>query len=430
LEVIDDVVITEINAPVIIEVLANDRNPGGGALTVTDVTPGDHGSASVNVDQSVTYTPDVDYFGTDRFTYTVTDDRDATGMATVTVDVVNPVFDTLTGSFRIEPASPVLANGTQQLDWVAASDPHVILVRGHYHLYYTCCGIDGTFDCVGGGLQVRPRICLAVSQDGVTFARQPDNRVMDLGPAGTFDSCGMETAFVFQEGPNDFKMYYMGYDTEDPTSWFDGQAITVGSIGMAVSNDGIVFTRVGADPVLGPAPGFIGAWDSFALEGPWVIRRENRYWMYYGAAGSIDGSNEINAIGVAFSDDAVAWTKHAGNPVLGGDPANWDEYHTIDPCVLEYHGLLYMFYHGGDTVFADGYGNFHMGSATSSDGLVWDKNPDNPILFNGGAGSWTQLGVMAPSVMETPTGSFVMYFHGLDGYPHTVWGIGRAVPEN
>jgi hypothetical protein len=74
-----------------IAVLANDVNPDN-VLSVTSVGTPAHGSAGVNQDNTVTYTPALNYNGTDSFTYTVTDGTSWSGTATVTVTVA-PVND-------------------------------------------------------------------------------------------------------------------------------------------------------------------------------------------------------------------------------------------------------------------------------------------------------------------------------------------------
>jgi hypothetical protein len=77
------------NTPVKIAVLANDTDPDGDPLIVTAVTAPAHGSAVINGDNTVTYTPSTGYLGGDSFRYTVSDGRGGTAMATVNV-TVNP----------------------------------------------------------------------------------------------------------------------------------------------------------------------------------------------------------------------------------------------------------------------------------------------------------------------------------------------------
>jgi hypothetical protein len=84
---VNDSVTTNEDTPVNVAVKANDTDPDGDPLTVVSVTPGANGSAAIQGDGSVTYTPNLDFHGTDTFTYTLSDGQGGTGTATVTVTV-------------------------------------------------------------------------------------------------------------------------------------------------------------------------------------------------------------------------------------------------------------------------------------------------------------------------------------------------------
>jgi len=75
-----------------IDVLANDADPDGDPLSVSSVGTASRGSAVLNANGSITYTPVADFHGTDTFTYTVSDGNGGSDTATVVV-VVNPVND-------------------------------------------------------------------------------------------------------------------------------------------------------------------------------------------------------------------------------------------------------------------------------------------------------------------------------------------------
>jgi sorbitol-specific phosphotransferase system component IIBC len=92
----DDTVATDEDLPVTIDVLANDSDVDGDALAVTNVTAPANGTAVVNIDNTVTYTPTTNYNGPDSFVYTVSDgDAPLTGGSdTAVVSItVNPVND-------------------------------------------------------------------------------------------------------------------------------------------------------------------------------------------------------------------------------------------------------------------------------------------------------------------------------------------------
>ncbi len=77
---------TDEDQSVTIDVLANDSDPEGGALTLDAVTQGQFGSVVIDAGQLI-YTPNADANGSDSFTYTVRDDQGAQSVATVTVTV-------------------------------------------------------------------------------------------------------------------------------------------------------------------------------------------------------------------------------------------------------------------------------------------------------------------------------------------------------
>ncbi len=84
----DDTASTPEDTPVTVDVLANDTDTEGDALTVTAVTSPVHGTAAVNVDgNAVDVTPDLNYNGPLTFTYTVSDGNGGTATANVTVTV-------------------------------------------------------------------------------------------------------------------------------------------------------------------------------------------------------------------------------------------------------------------------------------------------------------------------------------------------------
>ncbi len=90
----DDSANTMEDTPVTIPVLANDSDPDGNLdpSTLVLATTPPNGEAVINVDGTITYTPDSDFSGTDSFNYTICDDAGSCDQATVTI-VVSPVND-------------------------------------------------------------------------------------------------------------------------------------------------------------------------------------------------------------------------------------------------------------------------------------------------------------------------------------------------
>jgi VCBS repeat-containing protein len=70
-------------------VLANDTDPDGDALTAELDTTTSNGTLVMNADGSFSYMPDLDYFGTDTFSYHASDGLLASGIVTVTITVAS-----------------------------------------------------------------------------------------------------------------------------------------------------------------------------------------------------------------------------------------------------------------------------------------------------------------------------------------------------
>jgi VCBS repeat-containing protein len=87
----DGWVTTSVNEDADVEVLDLATSLYGDTLTVTGVTDGDHGTVVINLDGTVTYTPDTDFVGDDAFTYTVEDPFGNEATGTVSVTVTAPV---------------------------------------------------------------------------------------------------------------------------------------------------------------------------------------------------------------------------------------------------------------------------------------------------------------------------------------------------
>jgi len=89
--VVDDAVQTDEDRAVVFDPLANDSDADGDPFFVASLGTAAHGAVELNADGTVTYTPEADFFGSDTFEYTVSDDTGAfsTGTVAVTVDPVN-----------------------------------------------------------------------------------------------------------------------------------------------------------------------------------------------------------------------------------------------------------------------------------------------------------------------------------------------------
>lgn len=101
-----------------LNVLFNDSGTDGGIVTITGAPR--LGSLALNLDNTVTYTPNPNAFGTDAFTYTVTVGARVSNTANVTLDIT-PVNDAPTA---VNDSASAIANVAQSINLLANdSDP-------------------------------------------------------------------------------------------------------------------------------------------------------------------------------------------------------------------------------------------------------------------------------------------------------------------
>lgn len=89
---VDDAAVTNEEAAVRINVLANDSDPDGDALTTSAYLGPSKGMMVHNSDQSFTYTPSLNLYGSDSFLYKVTDSTGRTALAMISI-TITPVDD-------------------------------------------------------------------------------------------------------------------------------------------------------------------------------------------------------------------------------------------------------------------------------------------------------------------------------------------------
>src|SRR5690606_11603100 len=105
----DEIIVTE-NEPATGNVLANDNDPDGNALTASLVTAPVNGTVVLNADGSFTYTPNSDFFGQDSVIYQVCDNGSPSLCDTATLRIA-----VTAGSPRINMENTTASNGLYKL---------------------------------------------------------------------------------------------------------------------------------------------------------------------------------------------------------------------------------------------------------------------------------------------------------------------------
>lgn len=210
----------------------------------------------------------------------------------------------------------------QEVERNGIAAPGAIVLRGRVHLFYQTYG-NGRRDAINH----------AVSSDGIYFDRDAGNPV--FRPSDASWSAGRAIdAEAFVHG--DKLLLY--YATRDPE-------MKVQKIGVAeaplnsrfAAGDWTNLSKVG--PALAPAL----PWERDCVEAPSIIRRDGKLYMFY--AGGYN--NEPQQIGVATSNDGIAWRRLSDQPLLtDGPPGSWNDSESGHPGIFQHGDRTLLFFQG------------------------------------------------------------------------------------
>lgn len=129
---------------------------------------------------------------------------------------------------------------------------------------------------------------------------------------------------------------------------------------LSSSSDGVRFSAVSENPVLDV--GAEGSWDSRSVTTPKVFADGDRFWMAY--AGDESGFDDLKGLGLAWSTGLLTWTKIDANPILGiGDDGDFDSVSVQSPIIIPANDSFALFYAGSDRTVGE-----HLRSQI---GLAW-----------------------------------------------------------
>lgn len=151
-----------------------------------------------------------------------------------------------------------------------------------------------------------------------------------------------------------------------------------------------------------------GEWDMRWLDTPEIVRDSMGYKLYYFGAPTDSSPPIHSAIGLATSSDGINWQRDSNNPVLEKGDSTQWDGFWIESPAVLYDENIYKMWYTG--VAKDW--KIRIGYATSPDGKVWTKYPLNPVLEVGTAGSWEDLWAAVPAVIKTDT-LYEMWYSGI-----------------
>ena len=157
--------------------------------------------------------------------------------------------ENIEGTIWRRPSAPIYRPEAKAWDGTLVSGPTVLRgPDGIWRLYYCAWGI--------GGAVPRQGIGLLTSKDRVKWTPYPHNPVLE-GKAGAWDEELLEPAAIYYKGK--YWLWYSG------TPHINKRL----QIGLAMSDDGIHWSRCAHNPVLRPGPP--GTWDDHGVLAPDVI---------------------------------------------------------------------------------------------------------------------------------------------------------------
>lgn len=201
--------------------------------------------------------------------------------------------------------------------------PGAIVLDGNIHIFYQSYG-NGPKDA----------ICHAVSEDGVTFQRDPTNPI--FSPTGEWNNGRAIDADVIEH--NGKLLLY--FATRDPSSKIQMLGIASASIDSDFGRDS--WKQICDDTILKPEL----PWEQDCIEAPAVCNRDGKLFMFYAGA----YNNAPQQVGCAISEDGVSWNRISETPLLpNGKPEEWNSSESGHPYIfVDKDGRTHLFFQGNN----------------------------------------------------------------------------------
>ena len=313
----NDTATTDEDTPVNVNVLANDTEPDGDTLNVISVTQGTNGAVNINPDKTVRYSPNLNFFGSDSFTYTIDDGHGGQSTATVnvTVNAVNdaPTFTINVLSQTVQYSDPITTVNVSvsDVDDATADLTLTVLSSVPAGLTVTPTGagsltISGNPLVVAGvypinlkvedphGAIANATVTITVNKETAEVAYTGDMGVVTAGPTITTATVRL-AAHLTQDpdgAPGDTSLAKVRFEIFKSNNMTPTPDFTVGNVPVDANGDALTFL-----------PG-LGA-DTYVVQVK--IEPANGFWTGDTALGTLNvaiGSNDTQTNGGGWVPDA------------------------------------------------------------------------------------------------------------------------------
>lgn len=145
-------------------------------------------------------------------------------------------MDLIRFKWKRDPDNPVIRPGSGgAYNSTACMTPVVVPRDGEYWLYYA-----------GGDSENKRRVCLAIAPQDRPTEFKHVGPILDVGAQDEFDALWMVCPRPFLVGDT----WYMIYTGLPSTGWSRGLSRSIEGLGMAVSDDGLNWRKLGMNPTL------------------------------------------------------------------------------------------------------------------------------------------------------------------------------------
>lgn len=203
--------------------------------------------------------------------------------------------------------------------------PGAIVVDDKVHLFYQTYG-NGAKDA----------ICHAVSEDGLTFHRNPTNPV--FAPQGDWNNGRAIDADVFP-WQGDLLLFY---STRDPSGTRQIAGLAAAQRDSDWGRD--AWRMIGNGPILSPEL----PWEKNCIEASAVCEHNGKLYLFY--AGGYNNEPQQIGCAVCVSEDLTRWERISEEPLLpNGEPGTWNTSESGHPFVFtDTDGAHHLFYQGNN----------------------------------------------------------------------------------
>lgn len=266
--------------------------------------------------------------------------------------------------------NPILLGGNNNYDYYGIAQPVILYDEGKYKMWY-----------YGDAGSAKKYVLYAESQDGINWVKHP-TPVLYPGTNGNWDAWAVHPGAILKEN-NLYKMYFTAYANQYD-QWYIGIATSLDGInwskksnpillsgtgwefqissnfilkhnskyylyysgrdgtnnwkiGLAISSDGINFTKYSGNPILeNDFP-----WEGTGIFNPTIFKENDTYKMIYMDA-------QGSGFGLAYSTDGINWTKDPANPIFRRENTTngWGSNNIAYPSVVKVNNDFRVYYSG------------------------------------------------------------------------------------